>query len=132
MSGWVEIDSKNLLEPVEEYSRCQHYFTTRWKNIKPLNEIDIVPPIVTLSFDLECYSVDPTVFPDPDIAENEIIQIGSGFNKFGKSEVLRHVLVLRDCDLVENCIIEVCQTEEELIEKCHEEEKSRNFKFPSS
>jgi DNA polymerase delta subunit 1 len=116
MSGWVTIDNEDLIEIEDEYSRCQICYGVKWKHIKPLDKHTIAP-FVTLSFDLECFSSIEGKFPDPEVADDQIIQIGSGFHKFGKEDVLRHVIVLGECDPVENCIIVSCETEEEVITK---------------
>lgn len=114
MSGWIKIKSKDL-EEAEDISRCQLCYKTKWKKVKPLDKNDL-PPLVTLSFDIECYSYNGD-FPDPAIPENTITQIGSGFIKQNSEDVLKHVIVLGECDPIENVIIEIADSEEDLIEK---------------
>ena len=113
--GWVKIENSKLTEVSEDLSRCQLVYSTCWKNVNPV-EKDTNSPAVTLSFDLECYSYNGD-FPEPSVPENYITQVGSGFSRLNSKEILKHIIVVGDCDPVEGAILEVVKTEEELITK---------------
>lgn len=111
-SGWVTIDSKKL--NCEDFSRCQYNFSCNWKSIDPLDKSSI-PPFVTMSFDLECFSHNG-YFPDPIHPDNYITQIGSAFQSFGSEEnILKTVIVVGECDPIEGVHLISCKTEKELI-----------------
>lgn len=112
MCGWVKVDYNSLSE-TESLSRCQLCYSTFWKNVFPLEKADTAS-LVTLSFDIECYSVDGS-FPDPSVDENTITQIGSGFCRQNSDSVLRHIIVLGKCSNVEGCIVESYDTESQVI-----------------
>ena len=113
--GWIKVKREKLEEITDDISRCQLVYSTKWKNVCPV-EKDTNAPAVTLSFDIECFSHDGD-FPDPEHPENIITQIGSGFCKLNSKEILKHIIVLGDCDPIEGAVLEVVQTEEELITK---------------
>lgn len=110
-SGWIRAENlkKNSL------SRCQLNFSCDWKSVKPL-EKSIIPPLVTLSFDIECYSSDGS-FPDPDKLDNSIIQIGSSIQKFGEEKIYKHIVVLGECDPVPDAELVVAKNERDLIKQ---------------
>jgi DNA polymerase delta subunit 1 len=115
-SGWVSVKSNQD----HELSRCVHNLTVHWKDITPL-DIHMTPPLKVLSFDIECYS-SSGAFPNPENLKDEIIQIGSGIKRFGTDETKKVVVVLGECDPVDNghkdsVKIISCKTELELIEK---------------
>ena len=112
-SGWVKVSSKKLTE--NTLSRCQYNYSCHWKDVNPMDESSI-PPLVTLSFDLECYSSDGS-FPNPDRLDNRIIQIGSSIQRFGEDKIYKHIIVLGSCDSVPGATLVVVKTEKELIEE---------------
>jgi DNA polymerase delta subunit 1 len=113
-SGWINVDRNKLQK--EEQSRCQHNYSCNWKDVCPSHELSLIPPMMTMSFDLECYSHDGN-FPDPKHKDNYITQVGSSFQKFGSDETLRTVIVVGKCDPVPGAHLIVCKTEKELIKK---------------
>lgn len=115
-SGWIKIHRKKLSNQIEKISRCQINLNCNWKDVKPSDKI-LIPPLVTLSFDLECYSWNGD-FPDPKIYKNFISQIGNTLYKFGDTDTLRKVvIVVGDCDDVDGVEIISVKTEKECILK---------------
>ena len=112
-AGWITISSSHLNE--NDISRCQLNFSVHWKKIEPLDK-HVISPFTTMSFDLECYSTTGE-FPDPAISGNIITQIGSSIQRFGEPEVLKHVVVLGECDPVDGVVIVSCKTEKELLKE---------------
>lgn len=110
-SGWVSVNKfeKNKL------SRCQLNYSCNWKDVKPLQKSSI-PPLVTLSFDIECYSSDGS-FPNPEKLDNQIIQIGSSVQRFGEDTIYKHIIVLGECEPVPDTELIVVKTEKELIKE---------------
>jgi DNA polymerase delta subunit 1 len=111
MSGWMKVDNLK----VSNVSRCQICASTKWTNIHPVERIGM-PPFVTLSYDLECFSRDG-LFPDPYIPDNYITQIGNILFNEKTKEYYRHIFVVGQCDDIDGTVIDVCRTESDLILK---------------
>ena len=122
LSGWCEIEKYNT----EDNSRCQIDVSCKWKNIKP---IDITNPakIYILSFDIESYSerghqVQKNIFPDPELENDIITQIGSTLHIYGtkiKEEYCFTVNSKKDkyVEKQENIVTVVCESEKDLLQK---------------
>ena len=121
-SGWCEI--KKYLE--EDNSRCQIDISCKWTDIKP---IDITNPakLYILSFDIESYSergykAQKNIFPDPELENDIITQIGNTLHIYGtnvkeeycftiNSPIDKYVEEQKDIHII------ICDTEKELIQK---------------
>ncbi len=122
LSGWCEIEKYNI----EDNSRCQIDISCKWKNIKP---IDITNPakIYILSFDIESYSergyeAQKNIFPDPELENDIITQIGSTLHIYGtniKEEYCFTVNSKKDkyVENQENIITVVCESEKDLLQR---------------
>lgn len=110
-SGWIKVEkySEHML------SRCQYNYSCHWRDVHAMDE-SMIPPLVTLSFDIECYSGDGS-FPNPDKLDNRIIQIGSSVQRFGDDNIYKHIIVLGECDNVPDATLVVVKTEKRLIEE---------------
>lgn len=114
-SGWVEIDKGYLTK--NRNARCSKCYTLlKWKYVTPLDKHNI-PPLKTLSFDLECYS-STGAFPNYEFKDDKIIQIGSSVHRFGDNDDIdKYVFVLGECDKDKNINIVECKNEKDLIIK---------------
>lgn len=112
-SGWVNIKEEHLKE--NDLSRCQLNYSVDWNDVEPMDKHDI-PPLVTLSFDIECYSSDGS-FPNPEKLDNKIIQIGSSIQRFGEDTIHKHIIVLGKCNPVPDAKLVVVKDEKTLIRK---------------
>jgi DNA polymerase delta subunit 1 len=122
LSGWCEIDKYNE----EDNSRCQIDVSCKWKNIKPI-EITNPAKIYLLSFDIESYSergykAQKNIFPDPELENDIITQIGSTLHIYGtniKDEYCFTINSKKDkyVEDQEDIITIVCETEKELLQK---------------
>lgn len=110
-SGWINV---NKLNSESNLSRCQHNYSCHWKDVKPSHHLSLLPPFVTMSFDLECYSWDGS-FPDPENSKNVITQIGSALQRFGSDTVLKTVVVLGPVEDIPGVVLIRASTEKELI-----------------
>lgn len=122
LSGWCEIEKYNI----EDNSRCQIDISCKWKNIKP---IDITNPakIYILSFDIESYSergyeAQKNIFPDPELENDIITQIGSTLHIYGtniKEEYCFTVNSKKDkyVENQKNIITVVCESEKDLLQR---------------
>ena len=123
-SGWCEIEGKNYTE--EDNSRCQIDISCKWKNVKPYDKTTPAK-IYILSYDIESYSergfqAQKNIFPDPELPEDIITQIGSTLHIYGtniKAEYCFTINSKRDNRVDENngIVTIVCNTEKELIKK---------------
>ena len=122
LSGWCEIEKYTN----EDNSRCQIDIACKWKNINP---IDITKPakIYLLSFDIESYSergfnAQKNIFPDPELENDIITQIGSTLHIYGTNVKAEYCFTInsKSDKYVENqdgIVTVVCETEKELLEK---------------
>lgn len=121
-SGWVEVENYNL----EDNSRCQIDISCKWKNINPL-EIKTPAKFYIISYDIESFSergfnAQKNIFPDPDLENDIITQIGSTLHIFGtdvKQEYCFTVNSPKDnyVEEQENIVTIVCESEKDLIIK---------------
>lgn len=112
-SGWVEIDDD--LVPVCNIARTNISVSTDWRNVKPLDS-NTIPPLKVLSFDIESYSKSGE-FPNPENKCDTIIQIGTSVQRYGNDNVIKHCVVLGECDPIENVQVVSCQSETELLDE---------------
>ena len=122
LSGWCEIEKYNI----EDNSRCQIDISCKWKNIKPI-EITNPAKIYILSFDIESYSergfnAQKNIFPDPELENDIITQIGSTLHIYGTNVKAEYCFTInsksdKHVEDQENIITVVCDTEKELIQK---------------
>jgi len=124
LSGWCEIEGKNYLE--EDNSRCQIDISCKWKNVNPM---DITAPakIYILSFDIESYSdrgfqAQKNIFPDPDIEEDIVTQIGNTLHIYGTNIKTEYCFTINSktdnyVEEQENIVTLVCNTEKELLQQ---------------
>lgn len=112
-SGWIKIDKSKLKK--SQVARVDLCYSTKWTNINALQRNEI-SPLKILSFDIESYSSTGD-FPVPSNIDDAIIQIGSTIQRFGESDVKKHVVVLGECDPVENTEIVQCNSEENVLEE---------------
>ena len=121
-AGWCEIDK--YFE--EDNSRCQIDISCKWKNINP---IDVTTPakIYILSFDIESFSdrgfkAQKNIFPDPDIVEDVVTQIGSTLHIYGTKIKAEYCFTLNSpkdkyVEEQEDIITVVCDNEKDLLKK---------------
>lgn len=82
-TGWID---PGICEPDTE-TRCDiNLWAPDWHFIKPLDRADIAP-LRIMSFDIECYS-STGAFPNPQIPEDCVFQIGMTTREFGKEGFL--------------------------------------------
>ncbi len=123
-SGWCEVEGKNYIE--EDNSRCQIDISCKWKNFKPYDKTTPAK-IYILSFDIESYSdrgfkAQKNIFPDPEIQEDVITQIGCTLHIYGTKTKAEYCFTLnskKDKYVEENkgIVTIVCDTEKELLQK---------------
>ena len=121
MAGWVEV-SGITYDP--EISRCQNTYYCDYRNVKSV-DIQDVCNLTLGSWDIEAFSyssryLDINEFPDYKNPKDIITQIGTSLYKFGTKEKIKHVVTIKspidkDCDPVEDIIIEQYDSEKELI-----------------
>lgn len=111
-SGWIyipELKKNNLCHADLNYKIV-------WSKIISKKEINEIPPVKMLSFDIECYS-STGEFPQASNVKDKIIQIGSSIQRFGEEKSDKNVFVLGECDEIEDTNVIVCENEKDLIHK---------------
>jgi DNA polymerase elongation subunit (family B) len=108
--GWVKVKQCEI----EDREFTDIYAIADYADLER-HDIKTASKLRILSWDIECYSHDGS-FPMPDVLENQIIQIGCVFQKYGESEpYLKVMLSLNTCDDIENTKVICFKTEAELL-----------------
>lgn len=118
-TGWVVLKAGTykVVSGDNKESRCQIETSVHWKKVEPDNEDNTVAPIRQASFDIECISHDRK-FPKPEDLPNKVIQIATAIKDYGDKDFTRkHILALGPCNPIEGSVVEVCETEKELLIK---------------
>jgi len=117
--GWATVKE---YEYEEGTSNCQIEIRLHWESISGIEDDDSVAPIIQASYDIECYSVNPDVFPQPEVEGNVVTQIATAFKKYGdKDFFLKHIITLKKCSPIIGAegeppiIVESYDTEAEVI-----------------
>jgi len=121
-SGWVEVSDYNL----EDNSRCQIDISCKWTNINPL-DIKTPAKFYILSYDIESFSdrgfkAQKNIFPDPDLENDIITQIGSTLHIFGTKIKQEYCFTVNSpidnyVEEQENIVTIVCESEKDLLIK---------------
>lgn len=91
-ASWVDVTA-SISSSMEPLTRASLEVVTHFRNVKLCLEMkDHIPPLVLASWDIECYSADRG-FPNADKEGDQIIQIGTTFQRYGQSEPYRRVVV---------------------------------------
>jgi len=90
-TGWIRVAAWKTAEP--SMSTCTLDIEANYENLQRSSS-NHIPPLVMASFDIEANSHDGG-FPNPDVEGNEVIQIGTVFQRYGESEPFaREILCL--------------------------------------
>ncbi len=97
-TGWISI--REWMSPNERTTTAQIDIETNWRNVKPVM-CDTISPFIMASFDIECFSEDAwlrnrAVFPNSAKRNDIVAQIGTTLWKYGTSEVLKHIVSIKD------------------------------------
>ncbi len=112
--GWVNIKENEYTELDNKISCCDINISCKYTALNRHDE-RIIMPLVIASFDIECVSKDGG-FPQPLREEDQIIQIGTTFSRFGETECYyKHMITLGKCKKLDGVDIECYQTEKELL-----------------
>ena len=112
-TGWIKILHQDL-NSNPELNTCDLSYTVDWTKVQSINLTQIAPFYIC-SFDLECRSIDGS-FPQAIRDNDQIIQIGMTFNKYGSSEIIKRIMIsLGTCDPIDNVTVIECQTESDLL-----------------
>ena len=121
-SGWCEL--KKYSE--QDNSRCQIDISCKWTDIK---QIDITNPakIYILSFDIESYSergykAQKNIFPDPELKNDIITQIGNTLHIYGTNIKEEYCFTINSpidkyVEEQNGIHIIICDTEKELLQQ---------------
>ena len=92
-TGWVEFNGEVIDEEKEKISRCDHEYNISYSSLKSI-EKDTLPDAMVLSYDIEVYSSNPNVMPNPSKPEDVIFQISMVFSQGSKR--YKYLLTLGD------------------------------------
>ncbi len=112
--GMIKIGRYTKLIGTKNISTDEIAISTNYTNVLPVEDTTILP-LVVASFDLECYSEDGS-FPIPERPGDQIIQIGTTFNRYGEDECyLKHIITLGTCNPIPGVEVVACATETEVL-----------------
>jgi len=118
-SGWVEAKD---FESEDGFSHCQINIRVHWESLAGIPNNDDMAPIIQASYDIECYSIDPEVFPQPEVRGNVVTQIATAFKRYGDDDFyLKHIITLKQCAPIKEkegetpIIVESYNTEKEVL-----------------
>jgi len=110
--GWIKIDDYEKLD--SRISCCDINIECNYTNLIRYEDTSI-SSIIIASFDIECVSEDGS-FPQAERDNDQIIQIGTSFSRFGESECYyRHIVTLGRCKKLDGIEIESYLTEKEML-----------------
>lgn len=110
--GWVKLDKYTVF--ADNPSTCEIGVFTKWTNIKPY-DYNGNAEIIVASYDIECTSTDGG-FPQAERDGDQVIQIGTTFNRQGEQECFyKHIITLDTCDPIEGADVESYKTEKEVL-----------------
>ena len=113
--GWIKLPRKkyklNSLD--KKNTNCDIDCNIHYNDIEVLNKTDI-GPFKTLSYDIECTSIDGT-FPNSSRAGDKVIQIGSTINIFGQEKIYKYIATLKKCEKIPGTVVQEFKNERELI-----------------
>jgi len=128
-AGWIKIPArkyeirydtggdldKDYYDNQLKQSRCQLEISCSYKDIQIIEKNDI-SPLVILSFDIECTSMDGS-FPKPNRRDDQVIQIGSTVHKYGeKTCCYKNIITLKKCDKIDGINkVKCCENERKLL-----------------
>ena len=113
--GWIKL-------PANEYkvirndkkTTCQIECEIDFRKVKIVNKTEI-GPFTTLSYDIECTSIDGT-FPNSSRPGDKVIQIGSTINIFGSDKIYKYIVILKKCAYIDDeTIVDYHDNEKGLI-----------------
>jgi DNA polymerase elongation subunit (family B) len=112
-AGWIRIAAWKKSEP--SVSGCTLDIEARHEDLHRSSSPEKIPPLVMASFDIEANSHDGG-FPNPDLEGNEVIQIGTVFQRYGESEPFaREILCLGRTSEIHGVDVRCFETEPELL-----------------
>lgn len=126
--GWVSVNLKDCILPdecktfedcnndmIDKKSLCHYEFSIDYRKINSIKK-NVNAPFIIASFDIECYSSRDGQFPQANIPDDKIIQIGTTYTRLGESIPFRqHIVCLNKTDKVNGVIVESYMNEKELI-----------------
>ena len=123
MSGWIQLKKDTYTFEDDDISSANIVITANWRDVLPYDCNEIAPFIV-MSYDLECNSSRgyPN-FPEAEIKDDFISQIGVAFWEFGE-DTKKHQVVFtciesetKSKELGEGVIVVNCKSEKQLLKR---------------
>ena len=113
-TGWITTDATKSDE--EDITNCDIEGWCEWETMKPLDTSEQAP-LVTTSFDIECYSASRQ-FPNSDVPADKLFQIACSSQRLGSSDIISKVCFVlgEEVRVQGDYEIVACKTEHQLIE----------------
>lgn len=123
-TGWFSFPLKKSQLASETKAQIEYLI-----QVEDLNKVESsdIAPFIQMSYDIECYSHNPELFPSAENLEDYVIQIGMTFMSYGKNyrsnkDCQQIILTLKDCAPIEKENVQVFsfKKEKELLLKMTE------------
>jgi DNA polymerase elongation subunit (family B) len=112
-TGWINV--KNFTEELE-YSTTQINISVSCKDICGDKETKSIAPLSIFSWDIECLPENTEEFPNPDLPNDIICQIGIVLNIYGNNKVQKIILTNKPCSPIKDALVIVAENEKKLLE----------------
>lgn len=115
--GWFLLDTDQLVELGEGWGEGRTFLAPHTAFSPDMSERSDIPPLVSLTLDLECASLDGS-FPQPE--KDPVIQISTLENRIGQAETRELLFTWRETDDIKGVEIVLCRDEHDMFMRFHE------------
>ena len=117
-ANWIRADTVDEIEtddPGRVSAPHVREFVTSFEHVGPAPDVTAIPKLVIASWDLETMS-GSGMFPDSSRLEDQIITIGTAFQRYGEDEpYLRSAITLDTCDPIDGVDVVPCAKEADVV-----------------
>ena len=115
--SWIRIETyEQVIDEDLKQSHCNLEFNVSWTDLISIEKVEFAPFRICF-FDIETRIAKDGGFPNCETEEDEIIQIGCTYNKYGEKKCYRKYIVTSGtCDPLENTVVEGTKNEKKLLQ----------------
>lgn len=122
-AGWIKVKGRPTYDK-ETYAKYE--FDCHTSDIKAISKTDMAPFIIC-SYDIECTSGDGS-FPQPERPEDETIQIGCTFHRYGEKQCFeKWIIVIGESDPIPEATVVSVKDERQLLLKWAEKMRTMDI-----
>lgn len=114
--GWIDVKNYKELDAVNSWQDFD--IICKFQDLSPSKDLSHIPKVVSMSYDLECFS-DDYMMPQAKKMSDEIIQIGATFREYGSNNSVKKYIICQkvcgDLPTAKDAIPINCKDERELL-----------------